>query len=58
MAAWLVEHFVWVALALVVVLVGLKFLIGGLMKRLMDASAAAEAAAKHNPGDGPGPDRR
>ncbi|AHF00053.1 hypothetical protein [Thioalkalivibrio paradoxus] len=56
MAAWLVEHFVWIALGLVGVLVGLKFLIGGLLKQLMDASAA-EAAARHDPGDGPGPGR-
>lgn len=49
MAAWLVEHFLWVGLALVLLLLGLKLVIGLLLKRLMDASAAAAASDKAVP---------
>ncbi len=41
---WLLEHFIWVAIALAVIIVGLKFAIGAVLKRLMDKSA--EAARK------------
>ncbi|MCP5141141.1 MAG: hypothetical protein H6926_07560 [Chromatiales bacterium] len=45
MSEWLVENFVWVGLGIVVVLVGLKVVIGAMLKKLMDDSAAANAAA-------------
>jgi hypothetical protein len=44
MANWLIEHFLWVAIALAVVLVGLKVVLGAVFKRLMDQSAAAAAS--------------
>lgn len=50
MAAWLVEHFIWVALLIVVLVVGLKVAIGGFLKRLMDESAAREAARDQDTG--------
>jgi ABC-type bacteriocin/lantibiotic exporter with double-glycine peptidase domain len=43
MAAWLVTNFVWVAIAIVVIIVGAKFVIGAVLKRLMDQSAAEAA---------------
>ena len=43
MAKWLVENFIWVGLGIVILLVGLKVVIGGVLKKLMDESAAANA---------------
>ena len=48
MAAWLVENFIWVGLAIALVLIGFKLAIGGLLKRLMDESAAREAEARNS----------
>ncbi len=44
MTHWLLEHFIWIAIALVVIIVGLKYAIAAILKRLMDESA--EAARK------------
>jgi hypothetical protein len=52
MAAWLTANFVWVGLALAIVLIGLKLAIGGILKRLMDESAAREAEATRSANDG------
>lgn len=51
MAAWLTANFIWVGLALAVVLIGLKLAIGGVLKRLMDESAAREAEANRSDND-------
>ncbi|MCB1734543.1 MAG: hypothetical protein H6981_15510 [Gammaproteobacteria bacterium] len=47
MAEWLVENFIWVGLGIVVLLVGIKVVIGGMLKKLMDDSAAANADASN-----------
>ena len=52
MAAWLTANFIWVGLALAVILIGLKLAIGGILRRLMDASAAREAEANRSANDG------
>ncbi len=56
MAAWLVEHFLWLGLVLVLFLLGIKLAIGLLLKRLMEASAAAVASDHVVPPPSP-PDR-
>jgi ABC-type bacteriocin/lantibiotic exporter with double-glycine peptidase domain len=56
MAAWLVTNFVWVAIAIVVIIVGLKFVIGAVLKHLMDQSAA-EAARRGETTDPQNPPR-
>ncbi len=45
MAEWLVENFIWVGVVIVALVVGLKVVIGGVLKKLMDESAAANAAS-------------
>lgn len=44
MSEWLVENFIWVGSGMAVILIGLKVAIGGLLKKLMDESAAANAS--------------
>lgn len=42
MAAWLVDNFIWIAVLIVLLVVGLKVAIAGFLKRLMDESAARQ----------------
>ncbi|MCA1790646.1 MAG: hypothetical protein LC667_12545 [Thioalkalivibrio sp.] len=55
MAAWLVTNFLWVGILLVVLTVGSKVVIGLLLKRLMDRSAAEAARRDENAAPGGGP---
>jgi hypothetical protein len=54
MANFLIDHFIWLGLGLVAILVGIKIVAGAVLHRLMQQSAADEAARKNtrpNPGD-------
>jgi hypothetical protein len=54
MANFLIDNFIWLGLALVALLVGIKIVAGAVLHRLMQQSAADEAArtnAPPNPGD-------
>lgn len=51
MANFLIENFIWLALGLVGILIGLKLVAGAVLHRLMEQSAAAEAARGDHPPD-------
>ena len=55
MPNFLIDNFIWLGLALMALLVGIKLLAGAVLHRLMQQSAAAEAARKNTPPD-PGDD--
>jgi hypothetical protein len=55
MANFLIDNFIWLGLALVVLLVGIKLVAGAVLHRLMQQSAADEASRK-NATPGPGDD--
>jgi xanthosine utilization system XapX-like protein len=51
MSHFLIENFIWLALGLVGLLIGLKLVAGAILHRLMEQSAAAEAARRDHPSD-------
>jgi hypothetical protein len=55
MANFLIDNFIWLGLALVALLVGIKLVAGAILHRLMQQSAADEASRKNAPPD-PGGD--
>lgn len=55
MANFLIDHFIWLGLGLVVLLVGIKIAVGAVLRRLMQQSAADEASRENAP-PGPGDD--
>jgi hypothetical protein len=52
MANLLIDNFIWLGLALVVLMVGIKIVAGAVLHRLMQQSAADEASGTKAP---PGP---
>ena len=51
MAKFLIENFIWLGLGLAVLLVGIKIAAGAVLHRLMQQSAADEAARENTPPD-------